>query len=661
MEEDQGINDIQFRLKVAQSNIMKLQTVIETNEKEVNLKIRESEILLGTKELLEVLKDTKMNTKKGFILETINTALLDIFKENLKIDIENEASENSSGKIQIKYNIVLYQNDIEMARNEKLLGNNGGGVLSVVSILFKMLIGYIYSKNKFYMFDESVSQLSAEYRPNLGKFLHKFCETYDFTLVMVNHNSDMDEFADIVYYLNSKDDKNNIPDLYIERQQGEIPTENYYYSNIKNFQSISNCSFKYKGLTIIRGRSNIGKSASLRAINALLFNTVDIKDHPRKFKSRGSNTYIEFGFVANEEILKEEINPNSINLIIKNNKVVYSFNNMEFAGKNLAFEKVKEKVQQIGFKYIDMGKIYNNFKGNIKEQTERLATTTQHDSFYLVGSKSNELEKIFNFLFDTYKISAAISLVKKDLLDLEKYINEVNFRLSADKVELNREKLREEIYKKKYTILLLSSLKLNNSLYTKYYNEMNLYQNLISKLSYNIQVFEYFELYKNNLILKKNYNIQQLEEKINIISSIIEKSNYYINLENFFNATKQYNYINSFIVSSNSKIQIINSIIQKLDELIPLNLNDYINNIQSLQSNNSSLQIINNKIDIVNKVLNKLEVVKGLDLNNLNDLIYKRTELEKQLSEVNLKEESLNQEFGLCLCDKCLGTGIISI
>ena len=53
-----------------------------------------------------------MIEKKDFILNTINTALSDVFVDKrVRLDIEASNTTSSAGKINIKYDIVYYEND----------------------------------------------------------------------------------------------------------------------------------------------------------------------------------------------------------------------------------------------------------------------------------------------------------------------------------------------------------------------------------------------------------------------------------------------------------------------------------------------------------------------------------------------------------------------
>ena len=465
LSEDETIQGIKFLYDTSVNSKKSLLEEIEKNKKLMTDLEKEVQVLDDVKTLLETLKNYKMDSKKEFILNTINAALQDVFEQNVRIDIEIAASNKSAtSSITTRYDIVLYQNDIEMARNEKMLDNNGGGILSFISILFKILVGYIYSNSKFYLFDESISQVSGSYRPRLASFLKRFCEDYGFTIILVSHTDDIDEHAHVGYRLQGRFDKTGVPELSIGDIFGEYPEDNYNYVKIKNFQSIVDIEFRYKGFCIIRGDNNIGKSASFRAINALLFNTFDTNDYPRINKPRGSNVEIEFGYFKTEDDV-EDNEKNHIKMIYKNGqKIVYEFDKEEYAGKSLAFEKIKEKVETLGFKYVNLKETYKNFKGNLKDQTERLALTTQHDGFYLVGSKSNETEKVFNFLFDSTAVSSAILNVDYDRKERNDRYNMLNGANHTNIRQLAKTELLIEKYLMQYYILVIKEYIYNKNI-----------------------------------------------------------------------------------------------------------------------------------------------------------------------------------------------------
>ena len=657
---EESFDVIKFKMNSHQQNVETIKSRIVNNNASIANIGAELKVLDDAKNILTILKNYKMESKKDFILKTINTALHDVFDQNLRIDIE-ATSATSTGKINMRYDIVLYQNEIEMARNEKLLGNNGGGVLSFVSILFKILVGYIYSDNKFFLFDESISQVSPLYRPRLAQFLKKFCAEYGFTLVLISQTDDVDEYADVGYLLDGTFDKDGVPTLSIDKVFGEYPTDKYTYVKIKNFQSIVDLEFRYKGLTIIRGNNNIGKSASFRAVNSLLFNTFDAKDHPRKKRPRATDVTILFG----REDSTSPVTDNKIGLRYKGNKVIYEFNDLTFAGKSLAFEKVKEKVESIGFKYVNLKETYKNFKGNLKDQTERLAMTSQHDGFYLVGGKASETEKVFNFLFDSTDVANAIATCSTDILEKNKTLNLLTDEVKFETDNLKKEEVLYSIYVYKfYYVMITEHLTAINSL--KHYNDKKLLitnyladmanYTLIKQGLYNISY------YNNELVRLNNNNakarsiiITDLITNIQINESlkkfILDKSilNIHTNRKNVLLRTKEkYDQIIAVISEISSYRYYLDAFAKYFKD---------VNTLHQLRANNITSQ----KLVIVKDILDNVLFVKDFKRNlvALEDVKY-RLETYKEYHYDKLNSLSnLDKEYDIVECHCCQGTGYI--
>lgn len=702
------------------------------------------------KEILTQLKDVKMETKKSFILDTINLALKDIFNSNIMIDIET-TSTTSDNKIVSKYDIILYQNGMEIAKNEKLLTNNGGGILSVISILFKIIVGYIYSNNKFYMFDESLSQVSADYRPRVSQFINKFCKLHGFTLVLVSHTEDLEEFADIVYnldaddkpykvsdtvykdyisrlkdeddireaniILNSKDKENLIylPSIKITSIKGNYPKTDFYYTKIMNFQSIEKLELRFKGFTIIRGRSNIGKSAGLRAIQSLLFNDFDIKDYPRKLRKPSAEVSVEFGFHVSEDIEDE----NKIKLIYDKNRVIYQFDGKDYVGKLAAIDMIKEKVESIGFKYVELKTAYKNFKGNVKDQTERLAYTNQHDGMYLVGNKSSEIEKVFNFLFDTYNISIAIVRVKEDIATLSNDYTEIVQSISSKKISKVFLQKEMEILENVYNIkcirekLYLDNMK-NNS--TKLLDNLTESLNISTKkliiIDSTIQTIELD-------IKRKEIDKNNIQEKLEVLEVLINQYTKKVLIKEYFNNMSLLNNISINFEKITVLLQFIESICSNIDNNLWLSnnlnslkaLHDKYNYtyyeidkyIERIHNKDNDIKINDKMIDVLGSIYNttnllssikkgielntkkhnteyylnnttlKLDTISNIDsyLNKLSfglnvyneqqNIITKNNDIIGIITLINANLDNLSNKYQLKICECCNGEGMVHI
>ena len=487
MEESYSLENIAFFKKSSLEEINRLNSWNTQSTLHMETLSTKISTLGEVKKLLIKLKNSKMFEKKDFILNTINTALNDVFPDQMvKIDLVASNTNQEASKLNIKYDIVLFQNGREISRNEKMVDQNGGGIISFISILFKILVGFIYSRNKFYVFDESLSEVSELYMPRMGQFLQKFCKVHGFTIIIITHTQAIADYSDLTYRLDGEFE-NGVPTLKIEKIDGEYPEEDYVYSKIENFQSIKKLEFRYKGFTTIIGKNNIGKSASFRAINSILFNNFDIKLYPR-YESADKpdkllNTRVEFGYFTKKDDPANEVK--KICFYKKGQSIIWEFDGMDHVGKNLAFEKVKEKVESIGFRYLKLKEQYKNFKGNLKDQTERLAITTQQDGYYLIGGKASDTSKVFDFLFDSREVTLALLDLNNDIQTLENELNTINLDVGKNKNLISRLLIELKKWDVLYKIKLIEQYKYLTEVKKFMENEIHFHEkeyNLINKI-----------------------------------------------------------------------------------------------------------------------------------------------------------------------------------
>jgi len=592
--------------QVANSNVERLdKTNIALTEQIATLE-QNIEDWNGAKILLELLKNYKLEKRKDFILGIINQALKDIFESNYRLDIQPRDNKGKSASSTQKYDIIFYQNDIEIARNDNLLTSNGGGVLSIASLFFKILIGYLYSKNKFYIFDEALSQVSPQYRGRLSRFLKEFCEQYSFTLVIVSQTEELEEFADIVYEVDSSLDSNNIPVLDIVDIQGEMPEKNFFYSRIKNFQSIVDQKFIFKGFTIIRGPNNSGKSASLRAVEALLFNNFKTDTYPRKNPGGGKlTTEVSFGYVG-----EEPQTPKEIGMKFKSGKVMFVIEGEEYFGKSLAGEKLKEAVEKIGFRYIDVKSMYKNFKGPLKDQTERIAYTNQYDGLFLIGSKTSDSEKIFSFLFNTENIALAIQQSKEAMLEFNKEHKDAQIQLDVLLDELKEAKLNVDYFLKLY-----------------YYMIMQEYANCINTK---------FDLDIKRITLVKMEEISQ--NYISAVDNTIWLTDYNSSINSLQNKA----------LSNNTQIGLIENIQSVIHGA---------NLIQGFQDLENTRQQYIQRIETIDQLTPRLQGL--LNFSYFTELLSNIKYYQSQADVFSKYKKDLDKEYNLCECGTCQGIGVI--
>ena len=609
-----------------------LLTNIEKNEDEI--KVKNYAI-----ELLEMLKDYKLKSRKDTILNIINTVLKDIFEDAIYIDIEQEVSKSGA----IKYNIVFYQQGIPIAKNDELLDSNGGGILAVISMLFKVLIGYLYSKNRLYIFDESFAQVSPQYRERLSLFLRQFAEKYNFTIILVSQTSDLNKFAHIEYNVNYKYDDKGIKELYIEdkrENRNEIKDKlDRYELEIKNFQSIRKIKFEYQGFTVISGPNNSGKSASLRALKAIIFN--DFKDKYQRINSKV--TEIILRKISNSDIQE-------IKLIYKSKKVIFEIEGKQYLGKNLAADILKEYLEKkFGLRFINIKNLYKNIKGDLRKQVEHIAYNSQHDSLFLIGSKSNDVEKIFNFLFNTETITIAISQLKEEIYEINDVLKEQKKRLDELKYEISQINFELKFIDTLYKIKLIKEFFNNLNLLNNSKQEITLLNQELKNVSKYIETIQIYSSWINyfNVYFQ---NLKTFENNKNVISELnAELNNLIAQRENIEILYNKYNEIYHYIQNIENQI---NNILNSEQEIKNIqNQINYLKNIDFSLINNLE-QKYYDYIQILNYIRNINDLTKTYQE---NALLFDQLKQQLEIINNNLTEEL--EQLGVVKCSCCNGFG----
>lgn len=643
---DTNLQTLMYQIKNTEKNVNDIKQKINLNVKTIEAKTFNIETMGQAKQILSYLKLGKMDEKKEFILNTINVAISDIFaEEGLKIDIVSSSS--SDKDIKVKYDIVLFQNGQEISKNEKMLQQNGGGLISFISMLLKILVGFLYSRNKFFLFDESLAEVSKHYRPKVGQFLRKLCETHGFTILLISQADDITEEANIGYVLDREFDDGVIKllkdEIHIREDNPSKFESNYVYTEIENFQSIKKIDFKFYGFCTIVGPNNIGKSATFRAINSLLFNTFDSKIYPRKTKEgKLLNTRVKFG-VCKDGVKDEML------MYKKGQSIKYEFDGNTFTGKTLAFDAIRDKAETFGFKYVKVSETYKNFKGNIKDQTERLALTTQQDGYYIIGAKPTESNKVFDFLFDTSSVTKALNNIQVDINADENEINSLTTWNAQQERAIKFTELKIQLMKKIYNQKLIDDYMYTQDLVDTLGTKISIGGRLLTKLKYFLNITNKINTVNNINQTKQNLlvGIKSRNVKIEKLKELNEKYTKSVNrlnmLNNYFNLNKQYQLLKSKVVYS------------KIQKFILLN--------QLVNHHKHNTDTINKKINILKQILEKTQYIQ-----RVNEAITKLNNSQKNVdnckSVVEISQKNL-QDFmknnNIQKCSVCGGNGFVGV
>jgi len=621
-------------------NLIQLHSELEQKQQALDLilkKIDENEKKLSVIDkglkLVKLAKSYKIESRKKFILDLINTSLHTVFGKEYNIDLIIDESKTSS-KYNVVYKIVLYKNGKEVATNQDLFTTTGGGVITIISFIIKIALGYINTKNKFYILDEVFSQVSEKYKPGIARLLRILVDKYGFTFLVVSHDKLEEEDIDLAYYVTNKPDENNIPTSIFTRTKirNNLLLDDAYKITIKNFQSIKELTIDIKGITVIYGNSDSGKSALQRAISSVILNDFKPKLYPRWKKGRNKLT----------TTIRIQKNNKFIELEYKDVVKYRLDNGEEFTGKKLASENISKALENLGFIKIDV----SNLSGELKTQINRIYVTTQFDKLFLPDDR-NGVEKILTILFNSQIYNYMIQEINRDF-------NEINSEIKR----MFNEKQELEYSLKIITIEYLKEL----------HNELNKYiskSNEIAELSNKINSISDNRIKINNILLlltskNKINRIRKLQEDLvdiqKQLSRVSDTKSLITELINEFMKIRMistFSSLNKKVTEDSkelSQTQLLKNIYQSL---ILLNKGKHL--VISLNHNEMNINVINKKLKIISQLKNQyLSVIKLL---TLITKVKQHEKISSNIIQIKQDIESKKKSFNICKCPTCNGKG----
>jgi DNA repair ATPase RecN len=139
--------------------------------------------------VLSGLVSTRIVSVKDKIEKIINEGLSIIFDDAITIEI-NESVKRSKTEFSMNIKSGTFEGGQE---------SFGGGVLSVIAFLLKVVTNLLARKAKLLVFDESLTFVSKEYQERLSVFIRKLCEDLDYTIVLISHQPLLSSMAHTRY------------------------------------------------------------------------------------------------------------------------------------------------------------------------------------------------------------------------------------------------------------------------------------------------------------------------------------------------------------------------------------------------------------------------------------------------------------------------------
>lgn len=159
----------------------------KSKELDIEIKILDEVNLFFTGKIAQ-----KIDSVKHKIENIINNGLSYIFKdEDIRIVVNTTFKHNKT-----VFSLAIQDNDSE---SSALSESCGGGLVAIVSFLFKVVINILYKNERFMVFDESLNFVSKQYQIPLSEFLKKLCSDMKTTIVLVTHQPLVAHSANCVY------------------------------------------------------------------------------------------------------------------------------------------------------------------------------------------------------------------------------------------------------------------------------------------------------------------------------------------------------------------------------------------------------------------------------------------------------------------------------
>ena len=164
---------------------------------------------------LEGLEENIQNLQKvGAIIQKLTT---DVQENFLKV-IETLISDGLFAVFgtQIQFKITPTTRNSQVTLDFKLINENGtetdivdargGGLLAVCGVLFRLLMVRLLKGRvrQVVVLDEALAMLSSEYRQQAGELLAKLTKELDIQIILVSHQTEINEYADTQNHLVAK-------------------------------------------------------------------------------------------------------------------------------------------------------------------------------------------------------------------------------------------------------------------------------------------------------------------------------------------------------------------------------------------------------------------------------------------------------------------------
>lgn len=195
----QRLNNIREYIFRKRAEKKALEQSISSTNLEIADKERELSLLEKSLAALQKLTDLKKKETVKKIEDVISFGLQAIFEDSsYKFRILD-----SIKRKQVVYDFRVYSNSFSSDEGVSILDSRGGGVVSIVSFLLRLVLLCMIDKKaeRFLALDEPFAALSENYHENLVATIKQIADKLNVQLLVVSHQKSLDSFGDVVYEL----------------------------------------------------------------------------------------------------------------------------------------------------------------------------------------------------------------------------------------------------------------------------------------------------------------------------------------------------------------------------------------------------------------------------------------------------------------------------
>ena len=578
----------------------------------------------------------------GFFSSLMTALSNDVIFSQTKSNDDNELSQTinfdlyvKGGMPALKINAKTFDNNFEKITS--------GGLRNVIATGLRVLALWRltanenlqthkadFSHRRFLFLDEPDCWIANDSMPNYAKLLYQLSTHFNLQILMVTHKS-VDYFKEYakIYELTKQNNYTDIqllscPEKEMEHEEKQEKIRSVRLQNVKVFKDVQFDLDDH--LTIIVGKSFVGKSVIMEAFNALLNNDSD-NELIRHFENKAS-------IILNMDTLQDN--------------VLNRLNNY-----SLLWERVRktnteypQKVRYRLYHNQDNQNILLNdeFEShNVPDFAINVLKMKKIDGINIHLGMQDDMNFLFNSNISDQERAKILSLGKES-----SYIHKMMENLKSKTREL---KSNIKINEKRYNLLLENIVNINeidtdNAIYLKLKSleeQITSFSKIISEFDSLMHLHQYHELYGNvNFDNEFNTNpIQEAIEYMDELDEMIQTIHYLSNYQQFKN-------IKGLSLNLDKYQQIDFDVLDDIDDYLAYE------QLQDISKINLETQLVNDMKHIDIYPLDELDSV-GIKLKKMNDEITSLKEQQKeyhqQHSDILLKIESLQKEMGVCpLC-----------